>query len=105
MTSYLSENEAENLQNGDVHLVQIPDFEIEYLENHFEVGDGSFFCIFRALSFEFNFFFRPEVPFKSFQFSLVTTLSLVRVSQGKEGLCAKQKSSRISLINSSWPAS
>ena len=34
MTSYLSENEAENLQNGDVHLTQIPDFELEYLENH-----------------------------------------------------------------------
>ena len=26
MTSYLRENEAENLQNGDVHLAQIPDF-------------------------------------------------------------------------------
>ena len=32
MTSYLSENEAENLQNVDVHLAQIPDFEMEYLE-------------------------------------------------------------------------
>ena len=32
--SYLSENEAENLQNGNVHLPQIPDFEIGYLENH-----------------------------------------------------------------------
>ena len=30
----LSENEAENLQNGDVHLAQIPNFEMEYLENH-----------------------------------------------------------------------
>ena len=34
MTSYLFENEAENLQNGDVHLAQTPDFEMEYLENH-----------------------------------------------------------------------
>ena len=34
VTSYLNENEAENLQNGDVHLTQIPDFELEYLENH-----------------------------------------------------------------------
>ena len=33
VTPYLSENEAENLQNGDVHLAQIPDFEMEYLEN------------------------------------------------------------------------
>ena len=34
MTSYLSEREAKNPQNGDVHLVQIADFETEYLENH-----------------------------------------------------------------------
>ena len=34
MMSYLSENEDKNLQNGDVHLAQIPDFGIEYLENH-----------------------------------------------------------------------
>ena len=34
VTSYLSANEAENLQNGDVHLAQIPEFEMEYLENH-----------------------------------------------------------------------
>ena len=27
MTSYLSENKATNLQNGDVHFAQIPDFE------------------------------------------------------------------------------
>ena len=34
MTLYLSENGAECLQNGDVHLAQIPDFETGYLENH-----------------------------------------------------------------------
>ena len=34
MMSYLSENEAKNLQNGDVPLAQIPDFEMGYLENH-----------------------------------------------------------------------
>ena len=34
MTSYLSENEAENQQNGDVHLAQIPAFEMGYLENN-----------------------------------------------------------------------
>ena len=28
MTSYLSENEVRNLQNGDVLLAQIPDFEM-----------------------------------------------------------------------------
>ena len=34
VTSYSNENEAESLQNGDVHLAQIPDFEMGYLENH-----------------------------------------------------------------------
>ena len=34
MTSYLSVNEAKNLQNGDVHLPQIPKFGMGYLENH-----------------------------------------------------------------------
>ena len=33
MTSYLRENEAENLQNGDIHLPQIPDFEMAYLKD------------------------------------------------------------------------
>ena len=31
---YLSKKEAKNLQNGDVHLAQIPDFEMGYLEKH-----------------------------------------------------------------------
>ena len=58
VTSYLSENEAKNLQNGDVHLAQIPHFEMEYLENYLaiEVSDGSFFFILYALSFEHNLF-------------------------------------------------
>ena len=34
MTSYLNRNEAKNLQNGGVHLAQIPDFEMGYFENH-----------------------------------------------------------------------
>ena len=34
MTSYLRENEAENLQNGDVCFAQIPDFGMGYLEDH-----------------------------------------------------------------------
>ena len=34
MGSYLTENEAEDLQNGNVHLAQIPSFEMGYLENH-----------------------------------------------------------------------
>ena len=34
MTSNLSENEAKNLQNGEVYLAQVPDFGMEYFENH-----------------------------------------------------------------------
>ena len=34
VTSYLCENEAENLQNGDFHLAQIPGFGMRFLENH-----------------------------------------------------------------------
>ena len=73
MPSYLSENEAENLQNGDVHLAQIPDFEMKYLENHWriEVGDGSFFCIFHALSFELNFIFDRRYPVKADSVSII----------------------------------
>ena len=36
MKSYFSEKEAKNLRNGDVHLAQIPDFEMGYLKNHLE---------------------------------------------------------------------
>ena len=34
MAAYLSDNEARNLENGKVHLPQIPDFEMGYPENH-----------------------------------------------------------------------
>ena len=34
MTSYLHENEAENLQNDEVHFAEIPDFRMGYPENH-----------------------------------------------------------------------
>ena len=34
MTSYLRENDDENLQSGDVHLAQIHDFGMGFLENH-----------------------------------------------------------------------
>ena len=34
MTSYLRENEAQNLQNGEVHLARIPDSGMGYLENY-----------------------------------------------------------------------
>ena len=34
MMSYLLENEAENLQNGDIHLAQIFEFGIGYHLTH-----------------------------------------------------------------------
>ena len=34
MTLYLSENEAKNLQNGNIHLDQIAEFGMGYLKNH-----------------------------------------------------------------------
>ena len=34
VTSYLCENEPENLQNGCVHLAHFPEFGMGYLENH-----------------------------------------------------------------------
>ena len=55
MTPDLSENETGNLQNGDVHLAQIPDFDISITIWLNEVSDGSFLGIFQALSFELNF--------------------------------------------------
>ena len=61
MTSYLSENEAKNLQNGDVHLAQILTLKWDILRTiwRIEVRDGSFFfCFFHALSFEQLFFER-----------------------------------------------
>ena len=72
MTSYLSEDEAENPQNGDAHLAQIPDFELEYLENHLAYLNSvmarflAFFTFFR-LSVTF---FRTEVPLSIFDDSI-----------------------------------
>ena len=34
MMSYLGGIVAKNVQNGEIHNAQIPDFEMEYLENH-----------------------------------------------------------------------
>ena len=48
MTSYLSENEARNLQNNDVHLAEIPDFEWDILRTiwRIKISDGLFICTF-----------------------------------------------------------
>ena len=32
--TFFRKNEAENLQNVDVHFAEIPDFEMEYVENN-----------------------------------------------------------------------
>ena len=54
MTLYLSENEAKNLQNGDVHLAKIPDFGMVPFGVLRSVG--IVFCTFHDLSFKLNFF-------------------------------------------------
>ena len=63
MTSYLSENDAENLQNGDVRRAEIAGFGMRYLENHLAHRGQSFF-IFTLFYLGFTFF-RLEFPFKS----------------------------------------
>ena len=48
LTTHLCENEVEILQNGDIHLAQIPDIEMGYIISrtiwHTEVSDGSVFA-------------------------------------------------------------
>ena len=72
--SYLSKNEAENLQNGNVHLAQIADseeiplvFDILRTIWPIEVSDGSFFFIFQSSFFTlFHLsltFFNQSFPF------------------------------------------
>ena len=96
MTSYLSENEAENLQNGDVHLVQFLTLKWNISRTiwRIEVGDGSFFLffIFHALSFERNLFFDRRFPImiKSQKYSMTPGLTGFIISNysmaGKRGL-------------------
>ena len=46
LTTHLCENEVEILQNGEIHLAQIPDFEIGNISRtilHTEVIDELFF--------------------------------------------------------------
>ena len=67
VTSYLTENDAKNLQNGDVHIAQIPGFEMEYLENHWAYWGRWLLVVFFSFFTLFHLsltFFRPEVPFK-----------------------------------------
>ena len=72
MMSYLSENETENPQNGDVHLSQIPDWDKisrEPFGTLRSVMDGSFFFSFFTLFHLSLTFFRPEFPFKIEKFN------------------------------------
>ena len=60
LTTHLCENEVEILQNGDIHLAQIPDFEMGYIISrtiwHTEVIMAHFLH-FYLLSFEPKLFF------------------------------------------------
>ena len=64
VTSYLSGIEAKNLQNGDAILLKFLTLKWNISRTiwRIEVGDGSFFCIFHAFSFELNFFFDRRFP-------------------------------------------
>ena len=59
MTSYMSENDAKNLQNSYVHLTKMPDFGMGYFENHFEHCGESWliFYIFHAFHLSLIMFF------------------------------------------------
>ena len=78
MTSFSSENEAKNLQNGDVHLAQVPDFikcDISRAIWRIQVSDCPLFCIFHAFSFERNLFFDRTCPLR-FKVSSIINLFL-----------------------------
>ena len=94
MTSYLSENATEILQNGDVHLTQIPDFEMEISRTiwRIEVGDGSFLCIFHTLSFELNFFFDRRFPLR-YLYTVVNYSAVFPVSSKTLGISKNLSSS------------
>ena len=57
--SYLRENEAENLQNDDIHFAQIPDFGMVYLENNLVHGGQqwlTFFAFFTLFHLSLTYF-------------------------------------------------
>ena len=94
VTSYFIENEAENLQNGDAHLTQIPVFEMEYLENHLAHWGRwrLVFCIFHALSFELNFFFDRRFPLRYLLTGIFSRLTcFVSVKLTRLSNCARNK--------------
>ena len=65
--SYLNENEAKNVQNGDVDLPQIPDFVMRYVENHLAHW-GQWWFIFFCI-FSHSYFLWPDFSFKECLFN------------------------------------
>ena len=63
MRSYLNENKAKNLQNGNIHVAQIPDFEISREPSGAMRSVMVFFSFFVLLHLSFTFF-QPEFPFE-----------------------------------------
>ena len=55
VTLYLNENEAENPQNGEVHLAQMADFASRTIWR-IEVSDGSSFAFFMLFHLSLTFF-------------------------------------------------
>ena len=58
MTSYLSENEAQTLQNGDVYLAQISNFEMGISRTtwRIEVSEGFSFSFFALFHLSLTYF-------------------------------------------------
>ena len=59
MTSYLSENDGKNLQNGEAHLAQIVDCGSDNISRtiwNIEVSDDSFFAFFTLFHLSLTFF-------------------------------------------------
>ena len=61
MTSFSSENEAKNLQNGEFQTLKC---DISRTIWRMEGSDGSLLCIFHALSFKRNLFFDRTCPLR-----------------------------------------
>ena len=83
VTSYLSENEIKNLQNGDVHLAEIPDFEMGHLENHL-ANWGQWWLIFLHFSRSFiwaKLFFSQSFPLNMHNFQMLLKTTLFKITK------------------------
>ena len=76
---YLSKNEAKNLQNGDIHLAQIPNFKMGYLKNHLaHWGQWWLFFHFSRSFIWAKLFFWPEFPLTTY-FLVIVQVSFYSV--------------------------